>query len=85
MKLFLLTLILISIAIAGIAIKMFFIKGGQFTKQCSSVDTGKNLRIGCTCGEKDPEDRCENYEKHHGNGADAARHIHTETLVRNVN
>lgn len=75
------SLVLVAIAISAIAIKMFLIKGGQFTKQCSSVDTG-NTKIGCTCGEKEPEDRCENFEKHHGNGTDGAkRHIPTETMI----
>lgn len=67
MKVFVLALVLLGIAIAAIAIKMFVIKGGQFTKQCSSVDTKTGERIGCTCSEKLPENRCENYEAHHGN------------------
>ena len=79
MKVFLLALGLLGLAIAGIAIKMFFIKGGMFTKQCSSVDTG-DVKLGCTCGEKSPEERCENYEKHHGKGYDAARKISTLDL-----
>ena len=80
MKVFLLAFILIGIAFAAIAIKMFFIKGATFVKQCSSVDTGRNATIGCTCGEKSPEERCENYEAHHGKGSDGARHIHTEPM-----
>jgi hypothetical protein len=84
MKVFVLALGLIGIAFAAIGIKMFFIKGGTFVKQCSSVDTGKHGKIGCTCGEKSPEERCENYEEHHGNGADAARHIHTERMVTSI-
>lgn len=82
MQVFFLSLILIGFAFAAIAIKMFVIKGGTFVKQCSSVDTGTNTKIGCTCGEKDPEERCENYEKHHGKGTDAAPHIHTEILSK---
>jgi len=35
-KLFVVTVILLSIAFAGFAVKMFFIKGGYFKKQCSS-------------------------------------------------
>ena len=76
-----LSLLMIAIAFSAIGIKMFLVKGGQFTKQCSTVDTG-NTKIGCTCGAKDPEERCENFEEHHGKGADGAkRHIHTETMV----
>ncbi len=80
-KLFLLSLGIVGFSIAIIAIKMFFIKGGTFTKQCSSVDVGPLKNIGCSCGEKSPEERCENYEDHHGKGADHAPHIHTERMV----
>ncbi len=46
-KLFLLSVVILGVAFAGFAIKMFFIKGGQFKKQCSSSirdpKTGKKL------------------------------------------
>ncbi len=66
MKCLLLTIILVGAAIAGIAIKMFLQKGGQFSKSCSTIDAGSGKRIGCTCGNEDDESSCENYEKHHG-------------------
>lgn len=68
MKLFLLVLILVGIAIAGIAVKMFFIKGAQFSKSCSSVETDSHgHRTACTCSAAGGgETTCENYEKHHG-------------------
>lgn len=59
------SIVLIGLAIAGIAIKMFVQKGGQFTKSCSSVDTGTGEKVGCVCGDGD-EKKCVNYEKHHG-------------------
>jgi len=60
------SIVLIGLAISGIAIKMFVQKGGQFTKSCSSVDTGDGgPKIGCVCGDGD-EKSCVNYEKHHG-------------------
>ncbi len=84
MKIFLLVLALMAIAFALIGIKMFLVKGGMFTKSCSSVDTGTGEHIGCTCGEKPPGERCENYEEHHGSSAsDTAkkiREIPTEIL-----
>ncbi len=47
LKLFLLSIVLLGIAFAGFAIRMFFIKGGQFKKACSSSikdpKTGKHL------------------------------------------
>ena len=64
------SVILLGLAIAGIAIKMFLQKGGQFTKSCSSVDTGSGEKIGCVCGDGDPKS-CVNYEKHHGALKDA--------------
>lgn len=48
-KLLLLTIILVGIALAGIAIKMFLKKGVEFKKQCSSVDPTTGQRLGCSC------------------------------------
>lgn len=62
MKLFLLAIILVGIAIAGIAIKMFLQKGGQFSKSCSNVQSEDGKKIPCSCHSK--EGKCENYEKH---------------------
>ena len=49
LKLILFSVLIVGLAIAGIAIKMFFIKGGEFKKQCSSVDAN-GQRLGCGCG-----------------------------------
>jgi len=57
LKLVLLTVVILGIAFAAIAIKMFFIKGSEFKKQCSSMDAHGN-RIGCSCG--GGEGSCEN-------------------------
>lgn len=61
-----LSIVLVGLAVAGIAIKMFVQKGGMFTKSCSSVDTSTGQRVGCTCANKGDERSCVNYEKHHG-------------------
>jgi hypothetical protein len=66
MTVLLLSIIFIGFAIAGIAIKMFFQKGGQFSKTCSTVDTTTGKKIGCSCGADGDETQCVNYEKHHG-------------------
>ncbi len=46
-KVFLLSIALLALAFSGFAIKMFFLKNGQFKKQCSSSirdpKTGKKL------------------------------------------
>lgn len=52
LKLLLLTIIIVAISLAGIAIKMFFKKGGEFKKSCGSVDPYTGERVGCSCGEK---------------------------------
>ncbi|HBG70134.1 MAG: hypothetical protein A2W93_10375 [Bacteroidetes bacterium GWF2_43_63] len=41
---------LVGLAVAGIAIKMFLIKGGEFKKQCSTKDPKTGESIGCSCG-----------------------------------
>lgn len=42
--------ILIGLAVAGIAIKMFLKKGGEFKKQCSVKDPNTGESLGCSCG-----------------------------------
>ena len=66
MTVLILSIVLVGIAIAGIAIKMFLQKDGQFSKTCSTVDTTTGKKIGCTCGADGDETQCDNYEKHHG-------------------
>ncbi|HOH99620.1 MAG TPA: hypothetical protein PLE85_03695 [Bacteroidales bacterium] len=53
LKLFLIAIVLIGLSIAGIAIKMFLKKGGEFKKSCQSVDPKTGQKIGCTCGNQD--------------------------------
>ncbi len=57
-------IILISLAVAGIAIKMFLQKDGQFSKSCSSIELASGEKTGCVCGDGDQKS-CVNYEKHH--------------------
>ncbi len=59
LKLILLSVVIIGFATAGIAVKMFLQKNGEFKKQCSSVDSHGN-RIGCGCG--GGKNSCENTE-----------------------
>lgn len=74
LKLILITVVLMAIAFALIGIKMFFVKDGVFTKTCSSdlVDQG-GKKMDCMC-EKDPEYVCDNYDLHHGEGAESHSH-----------
>jgi hypothetical protein len=56
--------ILIGLAIGGIAIKMLLQKDGQFSKTCSSIEFSDGEKVGCVCGDGNPEG-CVNYAKHH--------------------
>ncbi len=58
-KIIILAVIIVMLAFAGIAIKMFFIKGAQFKKTCSSVDPLTGQKMGCSCSENKTE-TCEN-------------------------
>jgi hypothetical protein len=61
LKILIPAIIIIALAFSGIAIKMFFIKGAQFKKTCSSVDpNGK--KIGCSCNSNTNE-TCDNIER----------------------
>ena len=64
MQLFLLTLALLTLAIAGIAIKMFVRKGGEFKKQCATIEFESGEKVGCICDSEQHED-CKYYRIHH--------------------
>jgi len=66
MTVLILSIVLVGIAVTGIAIKMFVQKDGQFSKTCSTVDITTGKKIGCSCGANGDETQCVNYEKHHG-------------------
>ncbi len=58
MEILILAILLLGLAIGGIAIKMFFKPGATFTKSCTSSydpDTGKPTRS-CACASGMPED-----------------------------
>jgi hypothetical protein len=59
-KVLLFSVILIAIAIAAIAIKMFLKKDGEFRKSCSSVDPETGEPLGCSCGHGNGGTSCEN-------------------------
>ncbi|PID94148.1 MAG: membrane or secreted protein [Bacteroidetes bacterium] len=58
LKAVLITILLLSLAVGGIAIKMFVKKGGEFKKSCSTIDPNTGERVGCTCGGE--TDTCKN-------------------------
>lgn len=62
LKILLITIIILGLAIAGIGIKMFVKKGGEFQKSCGSVDPDTGKRTSCSCG-KSSEEQCKNKHK----------------------
>ncbi len=59
LKVFILAIILVGIAFAGIAIKMFLKKGGEFKKSCGSIDPVTGGIVECSCKSNNPVD-CDN-------------------------
>jgi hypothetical protein len=57
------TIILVGLAFAGIAVKIIFTKKGEFKKSCASVDPVSGERYGCSCGSEDGVEACRNKEK----------------------
>lgn len=51
-KTILLAVGLLGVAIAAIAIKMFVKKGGEFKKQCGSIDPTTGQKISCSCSQE---------------------------------
>jgi hypothetical protein len=63
MQVILLTIVLLALAIGGIAIKMFVVPGGTFTKTCgSSFDPKTGKAIPCACASGKPEE-CKNQDE----------------------
>ncbi|MCK9199244.1 MAG: hypothetical protein PHG98_07040 [Bacteroidales bacterium] len=61
---FAITAILLLLSFCFIGIKMFLKKGGEFKKQCSSVDPLTGERIGCSCGKKSVYDECKSPKRY---------------------
>lgn len=59
LEILIISIILLGLAIAGIAIKMFVKKDGEFQKSCGSVDPDTGQRVSCTCGKSSAE-QCDN-------------------------
>lgn len=59
LKLILAAVVLLSLAFAGIAIRLFFFKDAEFRKSCSSIDPNSGQRLGCSCG-GDEKTSCDN-------------------------
>jgi hypothetical protein len=62
LKLLLITIALVGLAFTGFAVKMFFRKNGTFVKSCGSVDPVSGKRMACSCGEAGGGEKCRNKE-----------------------
>lgn len=60
LQLLLISIVLLALAMAAIAVKMFFFKDAEFKKTCGSVDPTTGKRIACSCGQEDGGESCEN-------------------------
>jgi hypothetical protein len=67
MKILLPAILILAIAILGMAVRILLVKGGKFRKSCSSVDTGSGETRSCECNSSTPEvhSQCKNYNQHH--------------------
>lgn len=75
LSLFLLTLGLLFLAFAAIAVKLILQKNGKFVKTCASIEFENGETIGCVCKSKTGKhEDCPNYELHHGKGAIKVNH-----------
>lgn len=67
----LLAIVLLAIAVGGIAIKLIVKKNGEFKKSCSSIDPKTGKPADCSCGGSEEDHaKCENYIEHHGEGTE---------------
>jgi hypothetical protein len=57
------SIVLIGLAFAGIAVKIIFKKNGEFKKSCSSIDPVTGQPYGCSCGNEDGGEACENSQR----------------------
>ena len=77
-KLLLLSIVIMAIVFAGLAIKMFFKKDGEFKKQCSTIDPQNGRNLGCSC-EGAPSDgscRKDDDDEHH--------HKHVSPIISHI-
>jgi hypothetical protein len=60
LKILIISIILVGLAFAGFAIKIISSKTGEFKKSCSSIDPATGQNYGCSCGNADGGEVCEN-------------------------
>jgi len=60
-------IILIGLAVIGLAIRILLVKNGKFSKRCSSGDAGNEGSKTCECSGSGKNDtgQCKNFSMHH--------------------
>lgn len=59
-KALILAIVIVGLAVAGLAVKIFLTKEGTLKKSCSSIDPSTGKKIGCTCGGQESGASCDN-------------------------
>lgn len=67
MKLLIPAIIILGLAFLGMAIRILLVKGGKFSKSCSSAEASgdKNIRCACDTPEEEDHENCKYYKEHH--------------------
>jgi hypothetical protein len=63
LKVLIISILFIGLAFAGFAVKILFQKNGEFKKSCSSIDPETGQAYGCSCGNAEKEEACENRKR----------------------
>ncbi len=67
----LLTVVLVALCVAGLAVKILFKKNGQFSHRCAMSELGEGHRCG-NCSSTGRHEDCPNFQLHHGDTASRA-------------
>lgn len=67
LKVLLITIVLVAFCVAGLAVRMIFRRGGEFSHRCAMKDMGEEG--GHCCSHTGRHEDCPSYQLHHGNTA----------------
>lgn len=67
MKILIPAILILGLAFIGLAVRVIFIKGGKFSKKCSTSEIEGDGTKSCVCGGADEENHssCQYYKEHH--------------------
>lgn len=66
-KLIIPAILILGVAVLGLAIRILLVKGGKFSKRCSSAEAAGEKNARCVCNDPGNEDHenCRYYSEHH--------------------